>query len=192
MTTNYTLDNLTGKLLIASPNRLMDEVFGKSVIYVTAHSKEGAIGLVVNKMVNKVPFDVIVKMIDKTPPTVLGGELPIHIGGPVSPERGFLLHSTDYDRNLMVKCSNNLAISSNTEILADIATGNGPKNVMFLLGYTGWNEDQIQEEISQDLWIVSEPDDEIIFAGDNKTKWQSALKKAGINDTLFSNHSGFC
>lgn len=192
MTNNYSLDNLARKLLIASPNRPMDEVFSKSVIYVTTHESDGAIGLVINKVVNKVPFDVIVKMTDKNPSGVLDGLLPIYLGGPLNPEKGFLLHSTDYNKNLMLKCSDDLAISSNTQILSDIATGCGPQNVIFVLGCTIWAKGQIDEEISKDMWIVSEAYNDVIFAEDNNTKWQLALKKTGIDDRMFSGHRGYC
>lgn len=192
MKNNYSLDNLTGKLLIASPHYFFSDVFKKSVIYITCHDDKGAIGLIINRLVNHIPFDDVMKMVQKDSPSLSDGRLPIYLGGPVDPERGFILHSADYNKNLLLECPNNLAVSSNIEILKDIAKGAGPENSLFVLGYTGWGENQLHQEMSQNMWIVSDYHEDILFKSEDDSKWNAALKHIGVDNRVFSGGVGFC
>ena len=120
-------------------------------------------------------------------------ELNIHIGGPVEVERGFFLHSSDYKENLLFHPNQGeLAVSSNVKILQNIAAGNGPKNSIFIVGYTGWGTGQLDFELENNLWIVSDPDQELIFSGNDSTKWAKALNIVGVSSNYFIPFAATC
>lgn len=182
-------DTLSGKFLIASPHGFFNEFFNKSLIYLASHGKQGAIGLIVNNVVNRMSCKSLLKML-KDDKEVDDSMITVHIGGPVEPERGFILHSMDYERNLLFKLNDFLAVSSNADILKDIANGKGPVQSLFVIGYTGWEAGQLEKEIENNLWLVSEATPEIIFSEDNDVKWRLALQGLGINKGTFSSQYG--
>ena len=117
---NQNFDNLSGKILIASPFVLFGDVFHRSIIYVLSHTKDGSVGLIVNHLVNKVKFKALFQIIknnsfDNNKKDDL--TIPVYLGGPVELERGFFLHSNDYDKNVLFNFHDNLSVSSNIEIL---------------------------------------------------------------------------
>ena len=178
--------NLTGKILIASPFTMEGNVFHKSLIYVIKHCSEGSIGLIVNRPIKNSPASSIFGQIYEDD-TLKNLNLDIHIGGPVEVERGFFLHSGDYNKNLLFQPSKGeLAVSSNVQILKDIAEGNGPKESIFVIGYTGWAVGQLDFEMENNLWIIAEPQKELIFSHDNSNKWTKALNNLGISSNYFS------
>lgn len=182
--------NLSGKILIASPHVDCGEVFHKSLIYLLSHTQEGSIGLIVNYLVNHTPLNTLFKIINDQ--TVSELILPVYLGGPMDLERGFFLHSVDYDKNLLFKFQDHLAVSSNTEILRDIAAGIGPKKSLFIIGYTSWGAGQLEAELENNLWIASNYDQELIFSEEFAEKWQLALARLGINDLFFGSMLGYC
>ena len=185
-------DNLSGKFLIASPYSSLNDVFNKAVIYVASHTNQGSAGMIVNRIVNKMPFQSMMRLLKDD--TKTGDELiiPIYMGGPVEAERGFILHTAEYDKNLLLKLPDNIAVSSNLEILKDIANGLGPANSLFVLGYTGWGPGQLEEEIRHNIWIVSDCDKNLMFSPNDETKWDAALGRIGINNALFAPGMGHC
>jgi len=113
-------------------------------------------------------------------------ELNIHIGGPVEVERGFFLHSSDYNENLLFHPNQEeLAVSSNVKILQDIAAGKGPEKSIFIVGYTGWAAGQLEFELENNLWIITAPDKELIFSLNDSNKWTKALNIVGISSNYF-------
>jgi putative transcriptional regulator len=187
---NTNFESLAGKFLISSPYAFGNDVFNKSLIYVMSHNETGALGLIVNRMVNKLPAGAVLKLFKDN-----GNEselsMPVYVGGPVEPERGFVLHTSEYTKNLLLQSSDNLAVSSNIEIIRDIAHGQGPQHSMVVLGYTGWSPDQLESEIEKNMWIISNSSNEIIFS-DSTNKWDTALSKMGIDNASFSPHAGHC
>lgn len=180
-----TYDNLSGKFLIASPFVLAGDVFHKTIIYVMSHTTEGAAGLIINYRLSKSPADFLLKLVsDKD--LKLSDNIPVHLGGPVQLERGFLLHTNDYSKNTLFEFTHNLALSSNQEILDDMANGLGPKHSLFAIGYTKWDSNQLEEEIAKNLWIAAEADTDLIFNEKDYDKWHSALSNIGINEHSFS------
>jgi putative transcriptional regulator len=188
------LEELTGKFLISSPYSFASDVFNKSLIYVISHSEKGAMGLIINHLVNKLPANSLLKLFKDD--TFRSSELvlPVYLGGPVEQERGFVLHSGEYNKNLLLRVGEGegLAISSNIEILRDIASGSGPRHSLFVLGYTGWESGQLEEEIENNMWIVSDSSKDLIFNENSEDKWEAALYKLGIDDTSFSPRVGNC
>ena len=193
MTDNNTtsFNDLTGKFLIASPYGFKNDVFNKSLIYVVSHNEKGSMGLIINHMVNKLPANSVLKLF-KDDSQVSELVMPIYFGGPVEQERGFILHTCEYDKNLLLNVTDNIAVSSNIEILKDIATGSGPRNSLFVLGYTGWEENQLEKEIQDNMWIISDSCPELMFSDKNDDKWSAALDKMGIDNSTFTPYAGHC
>ena len=185
--------NLTGKILIASPYAMEGNIFHQSLIYVVHHSTDGAVGFIVNRTINNNTH--ISTLFKKNDPSINLSllNLEIHIGGPLELERGFFLHSAEYDKNLLFKLEkSDLAVSSNLEILKDITNNAGPKLNMFAIGYTGWSTGQIELEIQNNLWIVAEPDTNLIFGTDANSKWFTALANLGIDSSDFVPYLANC
>lgn len=190
--TDYSSMNLAGKFLIATPHSSMTDVFNKSLVYVATHSSAGAVGLVVNHLVNTdAHMQNILKFL-KDDKDIHDLRLPVYLGGPVETERGFILHTAEYDQNLLLKFPDNLAVSSNVNILKDIKKGAGPKSSLFVLGYTGWNAGQLEDEVNSNLWLVSEADKDLIFDDNNDEKWSTALSKIGVSESQYYNKTAYC
>ncbi|XVN41018.1 MAG: YqgE/AlgH family protein [Rickettsia endosymbiont of Argas persicus] len=184
---NKIFHNLSGKTLVATPYVISKGIYHKSLIYMLLHTEEGAIGLIFNRLVNHIDLRSFFKTKnDESEPIMV----PIYLGGPVEHEKGFFLHSTDYNKNLLLDFHNDLAVSSNLEISEDIAYGKGPKNSLLILGYTGWKPGQLEEELEKNLWLVMDCDKEFIFADNPEAKWQNALKHIGIDEIHFSSQAG--
>lgn len=192
MSTQDESDRFAGKFLIANPYSSLGDVFHKSLIYVASHTDQGAIGIIVNRLVNKLHFKAVMKLLNDDGDNVGDISMPIYLGGPVEPERGFILHTAEYDRNLLLRLSDNLAVSSNIEILKDISNGMGPQNSLFVLGYTGWEAGQLEEEMNSNMWLVSECDKNLIFSQDNENKWDVALKSIGVHNAMITPGVGHC
>jgi len=188
------LEELTGKFLISSPYSFSSDVFNKSLIYVISHSEKGSMGLIINHLVNKLPANSLLKLFKDDSFKSSELVLPVYLGGPVEQERGFVLHSGDYNKNLLLRVGKGeeLAISSNIEILRDIAAGSGPKHSLFVLGYTGWDAGQLEDEIENNVWLVSDSSSDLIFGENSEDKWGAALYKMGIDNTSFAPHVGNC
>ena len=187
---NTNFESFAGKFLISSPYSLGNDVFNKSLIYVMSHNETGAIGLIVNRMVNTLPAGAVLKLFkDNSNESELS--MHVYVGGPVEPERGFVLHTSEYNKNLLLQSGTDLAVSSNIEIIRDIAHGQGPAHSMVVLGYTGWAPGQLEGEIAKNMWIISNSSNDIIFS-DTADKWGAALSKMGIDNTSFSPYAGHC
>lgn len=190
---DQTFTNLSGKILIASPFVMHNDVFHKSLIYVLAHTKDGSAGLIVNHLMSRMPLKSLLSLINyDNDDNVDDATLSIYLGGPVELEKGFFIHSSEYNKNLLFKPQDNIAISSNIDILKDIVNGIGPKESLFVVGYTGWAPGQLESEIEKNFWLVSECDPRLIFANANDQKWNIALRNIGVGDTNFVATAGHC
>ncbi|OZG32290.1 YqgE/AlgH family protein [Rickettsia endosymbiont of Culicoides newsteadi] len=183
---NKIFDNLSGKVLIATPY-MLDGIFNKSLVYMLSHTAEGAMGLIFNNLVNHIEIKSFFKISDDQVGNIM---MPIYLGGPVEHDRGFFLHSDDYNENLLLKFQNHLAVSSNPQIPHDIASGNGPKNSLFIIGYTSWKAGQLEAEIKDNLWIITDCDKDFIFSGRPEHKWHNALQNLGIKESHFTSRIG--
>ena len=124
----------------------------------------------------------------KVPDHIVGDTL--HVGGPVEPGRGFVLHTREYDSKSTLEVSSDVFLTATLEILRAIATGNGPENILIALGYAGWSAGQLEDEISSNGWLLAEADSEIIFQCDNNDKYEKVLSALGIDPILLSSQSG--
>ena len=180
---------LEGKFLIAMPG-MNDPRFEKSVIFMCAHSGDGAMGLIVNKPVAGLAFRELIEKLemqatDETP------DLAVLYGGPVQTGNGFVLHSSDYEeQESTMPISDDLALTGTRNILKAMAEGLGPKKAVFTLGYAGWGPGQIESEIRANGWIHCDADPIILFDADMGSKWNRALGKLGIDASVLSAHAG--
>tara|TARA_R110001592_G_scaffold3525_16_gene19989 strand:+ start:30481 stop:31065 length:585 start_codon:yes stop_codon:yes gene_type:complete len=184
---------LTGKLLLAMPS-LGDPRFHRAVIFVCAHDEEGAMGLVVNHIMPSVEFNDLVDQLKLESDIKVDFQkldLPVMYGGPVETARGFLLHSGDFSRDDTMKINKSYGVTGTVDALKDIASGgNKPENLMFVLGYAGWDAGQLDFELQQNAWLVVDSDPDLVFGGDPDDKWTQAVNKLGIDPGMLSAMSG--
>jgi putative transcriptional regulator len=180
---------LEGKLLIALPG-MSDPRFERSVIYMCAHSVTGAMGLIVNKPIEGLGFQELLRRLElpvseKTPNSA------ILFGGPVETGRGFVLHSGDYaGAESTLPISPDVSLTATLDILRAISGGDGPERALFVLGYAGWGPGQIEAEIQANGWVHCDADNSLIFGTDMESKWSVALRKLGIDMSGLSAHAG--
>lgn len=180
--------SLTGQLLVAMP-QMRDSRFERSVIYLCAHSRDGALGLVVNRPFKKLTFPALLDQLDieRGPDT-----RPIRVlaGGPVEEGRGFVLHSDDYVREDTLKVDGGFALTATIEILKALAKGDGPRRSILALGYSGWGPGQLEREIADNGWLNVPADPSLVFDTDLDSKWERALGKLRLTPTSLSGVAG--
>lgn len=182
-------DGLAGKLLIAMPS-MNDERFEKTVIYLCAHSTDGAIGLVINRKADQVSRKDLFAQLQIDTDQSLAQDW-IHYGGPVETGRGFVLHSADYHvEEATLEVDEAISMTATIDILRSIASGDGPRNTLIALGYSGWGEGQLEAELRANGWLICDADEQIVFGRDNDAKWTAALAKLGIDPMLLSSEGG--
>jgi putative transcriptional regulator len=181
--------DLTGKLLIAMPG-MGDPRFGHSVVFLCAHSDEGAMGLIVNKPTGDLTLaDLLQQLeIDSGPQA---RQLPVHFGGPVEHGRGFVLHERGYRSSIStLEVSDGFAMTATLDILEDMAQGSGPARALVALGYAGWGPGQLEGEIAQNGWLVCDATHELVFDAADAGKWEGALTSLGISPLTLSSEAG--
>ena len=180
---------LTGQLLIAMP-QMEDRRFVKTVIYLCAHTADGAMGLVVNKLMDNVNFPDLLEQLDITGGGGSGDAINVHFGGPVETGRGFVLHSADFVEDATLVIDDAVALTATIDILKAIADGNGPQHSLLALGYAGWGPGQLDGELQRNGWLSVPADDGLIFGGSHESRWERAMAKLGINITMLSGEAG--
>ena len=187
---------LDGQLLIAMPV-MEDERFARSVIYVCAHSSEGAMGIIVNRRAGSIDFPELLAQLDiidkadgiKLPESA--ESMKVLKGGPVETGRGFVLHSSDFFiQDATLPIDDGICLTATVDILRAIAQGGGPKHAILALGYAGWAPGQLETEIQHNGWLHCAADDDLVFGGDSEAKYQRALTKIGIEPGMLSNEAG--
>lgn len=181
--------DLTGKLLIAMPG-LQDTRFEGSVVYVCAHSDEGSMGLIINKVSQNIAVRDVFDQLDITPVAAMP-PLDVCYGGPVEMARGFVLHSTDYtDGDASLPVDAGIAMTASKDILCDIAADTGPAQRLLCLGYAGWSPGQLGDEIAQNAWLTCDASAQIVFDLKGDQKWAAALETLGVSAALLSAKAG--
>src|ERR1041384_4313033 len=187
---------LDGQMLIAT-HGMQDDRFSRSIIYMCAHSSEGAMGIIVNQPAANISFaDLLVKL-DVIPsaerillPSSAGG-VKVLKGGPVETERGFVLHSSDFFiENSTLPIDDGICLTATLDILKAIARGDGPASAILALGYAGWSPGQLESEVQQNGWLHCAADPELIFGMDIDAKYDRAMQKIGIRPGMLSNDIG--
>ena len=182
------VNSLAGQLLVAMP-QMQDHRFQRSVVYLCAHNDEGAMGLVINKLIGSLTLPELLQQLN-IPGEGLRGAPRVHFGGPVEAGRGFVLHSADYIEEGSMVVGNDIALTATLDVLRAIGRGEGPRNSLLALGYAGWGPGQLDGELQQNGWLHVPADEEIVFGKDLEKKWQKALGKLGVDLSMLSADAG--
>ena len=181
--------NLSGKLLIAMPG-MGDPRFEHSVVFLCAHSGDGAMGLIVNKPARDLSFDRLADQLGIAR-TVGSRAIRVHFGGPVEHSRGFVLHSGDYTGSgSTLKVDDRFGMTATVDILEAIAAGRGPAASLLALGYAGWGPGQLEDEILGNGWLTCDAAPDLVFSDRNDEKWTRALGMLGVDPLTLSAAAG--
>lgn len=187
---------LKGQLLVAMP-LMTDRRFSRSVIYMCAHSDDGAMGLIINHRADHINFPDLLERLG----IVTGGaedgisneilERQVYAGGPVETGRGFVLHSSDYHSSeSTLPIDDDVSLTASIEILKAIAAGEGPSHALLALGYAGWSAGQLESEIQANGWLHCPPDVNLLFDSDIDGKYTRALAKIGVDPSHLVSDTG--
>ena len=181
--------DLTGKMLIAMPG-MADPRFEHSVVFVCAHSDDGAMGLVINKPTDDLRLRDLLEQLSITPGEDMRN-VAVHFGGPVEHGRGFVLHDYGYHSAIStLDVNDEFAMTATLDILEDLADGRGPAHVIMALGYAGWGPGQLESEIAENGWLTCEADKPLVFDTPDAGKWEAALKTLGVSALTLSADAG--
>lgn len=178
---------LTGQFLLAMPG-IGDPRFERAVIAICAHDVGGAIGIGLGARIEGLGFHDLLSQLDIEP-----GDAPntvVHFGGPVEPRRGFVVHSQDWGGQDTIDVAGRWALSGTTDVLRAIANGAGPSRWLVALGYAGWGEGQLDEEMQRHGWFPTAGDLDLIYATEARERWARGFEGAGIDPRLLTTQAG--
>lgn len=179
--------HLTGQLLIAMPG--LADPFDRSVIYMCAHTDEGAMGIVLNRPLKEPSFNDLLRQLD-VEPTPPARQIRLCQGGPVDGARGFVLHTADWTGDGSLRVDEKVALTASLDVLKAIAGGGGPKEGILALGYANWGPGQLDTEIQSNAWLSAPASMELVFDADHRTKWRRALASLKIDPLMLSGTAG--
>ncbi|TFI56433.1 hypothetical protein E2493_20225 [Sphingomonas parva] len=174
---------LTGQLLLAMPG-IGDPRFERAVIAMCVHDENGALGIGLGRIVPRISFHGLLKQLDIEPG--VAPDVAIHLGGPVEPQRGFILHSLDWGGQESIQVGDRWALSATLDILRAIAEGKGPTRWLAALGYAGWGAGQLEQELCGNGWFACEGSDRLLYDSDVDTRWTEGFLSAGIDPRLLT------
>jgi putative transcriptional regulator len=187
---------LEGQFLIAMP-AMSDKRFARSVIYMCAHSVQGAMGLIINQRAPHITFSELLGQLSITGENGDAGrrshlrDMDVHVGGPVETGRGFVLHSSDYfaaDSTLPI--DDGVSLTATVDILKAIARGKGPNRAILALGYAGWRPGQLESEIQANGWLHCSVDEDLLFDRKLEQKYDRVMSKIGIDPSHLVSEAG--
>ena len=179
---------LTGQLLIAMP-AMDDPRFAQSVIYLCAHTEDGAMGLVLNRPLVSPTFADLLRQLDVTPRPP-ARSIPLCDGGPIDGARGFVLHTADWTGDGSLQVDDTMALTASLDVLKAIAAGDGPRESLLALGYANWGAGQLDEEIVSNVWLSAPASVGLVFDADHATKWRRAFASLRVDPALLSGSAG--
>ncbi|CAG1021867.1 hypothetical protein MTYM_01307 [Methylococcales bacterium] len=181
-------NDLTNHFLIAMPG-MADPFFAKTVTYLCQYSAEGALGIIINRPSDLTLGDIMRQMdIDLGEAEV--GKMPIYFGGPVQPERGFVLHEPIGKWDSTLQVSPAISLTTSRDILEAISVGKGPPKVLIALGYAGWGKGQLEKEMVENAWLSAPADKSILFDFPSAQRWKAAAELMGIDISLLTTQAG--
>lgn len=187
---------LNGKLLVAMPG-IGDARFERSVIFMCAHSPEGAMGIVINRTSKQITFPELLEKLEivsadhriELSPKVRS--MTVQAGGPVEAGRGFVLHTTDYfSQDTTLPISTGIGLTATLDVLRAIAGGRGPRKSLMALGYSGWGPGQLEQEIQSNGWLTCDADESLLFDEDFEHRYEAAMQRIGIDPRMLSSTAG--
>ncbi|MGI9212248.1 MAG: YqgE/AlgH family protein [Methylococcaceae bacterium] len=182
------IENLTNQFLVAMPG-LNDPVFSKTVTYLCQHTNDGALGIMVNRPSEMTLTDILSQMNIEVGDR-LAHSIPVYLGGPVHPERGFVLHEPtgQWDSTLVI--SPEVSLTTSRDILEALSVGDGPQRVLIALGYVGWSQGQLEAEIAENAWLNTPASTTVLFEQPSSQRWKAAAGLLGININLLTTQAG--
>ena len=180
--------SLGGQLLVAMPN-MPDPRFSRSVIYLCAHTDDGAMGLVINKPIDSLTFPDLLKQLEIETGDA-EQQIRVHFGGPVESARGFVLHSADYEHESTLVVNEQFSLTATIDVLKALADGSGPGRSILALGYAGWAPGQLDDEIRNNGWLTAPASEQLVFEIDNEQKWEASAQQIGIDLGKLSSDAG--
>ena len=187
MTVNYP-ESLKGQFLMAMPS-LLDPNFHQTVVCISEHTREGAVGIVVNRVHPALKVNAILDELEMDYQPEMN-HVPIHLGGPVHTSELFILHGTPFDESVSLVVTPFLAMSTTRDVLQRIARGQGPDYYVIALGCAGWGPGQLEEEIRQNAWLTGDIEEKILFELPPEKRWEAALGSLGIDPALLMDDAG--
>jgi putative transcriptional regulator len=179
---------LGGQLLVAMP-QMPDPRFARSVVYLCAHTADGAMGLIVNKLIDSLSFPDLLRQLGIETQHQTNA-IRVHFGGPVEAARGFVLHSTDYVHDSTMVVDDEFALTATIDVLKAIASGAGPRRSLLALGYAGWAPGQLDQEIQANGWLTVPAEADLVFGDDIGRIWQSAIARIGVDIGKLASSAG--
>jgi putative transcriptional regulator len=174
---------LSGQFLLAMPG-MGDARFAKAVIAMCVHDENGALGIGIGRIVPRIGFHTLLEQLDID--VGVAPDVPIHLGGPVEPQRGFLLHSLDWGGQESIQVGNRWALSATLDILKAIAAGKGPTRWVAALGYAGWGAGQLDEEMTRHGWFATPGTESLLFDCAVDKRWGEGFRSAGVDPRLLT------
>lgn len=180
--------NLTHHFLIAMPN-MADPHFSKTLTYICEHNEQGALGLVINR-----PLDMVLsKLLDQISipvSTKSCSAIPVHFGGPVQTDRGFVLHEPVGNWQSTLAVNNEIGLTTSKDVLQAVASGQGPRQILVTLGYAGWAPGQIEHELAQNAWLTVAARTDVMFTLPAEERLAAAMGLLGVDYATLSEHAG--
>jgi putative transcriptional regulator len=181
------MESLSGHFLVSTP-KMPDPRFQEQVIYLCAHTLEGAMGLVIN---NPNRMITLLDILHGANMPIPEGPLPpVYMGGPVEMDAGFILYSSEYIAAHSLEICPEVSLSRDAKLLHDIGLGNGPKYFLFMLGYAGWGSGQLEAELMDNTWLTVPGDFDVLFNTPDEQKWKRAASTFGIDIAMFGDVLG--
>lgn len=181
------ISSLRGQFIVAMPN-LKDPTFSKAVIYLCEHTEEGAMGLVINQPLDLSLYEMLKNI--TTEPVLTLQDAPVYHGGPVQPDRGFVLHTSLGQWNASIQLDEKLSLTTSRDVLEAIAAGTGPEHYLITLGYAGWGAHQLEKEIADNAWLCVPASHMLLFELPWNTRWRTAASLIGVEMDLLSTEVG--
>jgi putative transcriptional regulator len=180
--------NLTNHFLIAMP-AMTDPHFARTLTFICEHNEQGALGVVVNRPID-MTLDMLLKQIEIANPALACESMPVHYGGPVQIDRGFVLHQPAGEWQSTLKVGEDIGLTTSKDILEAVARGEGPGHLLVTLGYAGWAPGQLENELAQNAWLTVAADAQVLFGTPAPKRYDAGLKLLGIDFSMLSGSAG--
>ncbi len=180
--------NLTRHFLIAMP-AMTDPHFAKTLTFICEHNDQGALGVIVNRPID-MTLHALLEQIEIDNPAAACKAVPVHYGGPVQIDRGFVLHAPAGSWKSTLSVGNEIGLTTSKDILEAVARGEGPSQLLVTLGYAGWAAGQLEHELAQNAWLTVNADTRILFETPAERRYDASLKLLGINLAMLSDDAG--